>query len=64
MTKFRIVSGFKIMFANVQSIFSKFDEFLANIFLGNPDIAGVAETWFHNEVSNSEIQVSRYVYNF
>ena len=48
------------MFANVRSIFSKFDEFLAVINLDNPDIVGVTETWLHGEISNSEIQVPGY----
>ena len=48
------------MFANVRSIFRKFDEFLAEVNLGNPDIVGVTETWLHSEISNSEIQIPGY----
>ena len=56
----RVVSGLKVMFANVRSILNKFNEFLALISIDTPDIVGVTETWLHSEISNSEVQVPGY----
>ena len=56
----RVVSGLKVIFANVRSIFNKFNEFLALISIDTPDLVGVTETWLHSEISNSEIQVPGY----
>ena len=56
----RLVSGLKVSFANVRSICSKFDEFLADVNLDNPDIIGVTETWLHSGISSSEIQIPGY----
>lgn len=56
----KTMSGIKVMFANVRSLFNKFDEFLTEGSVDRPDVTGVIEPWLHSEICSSEIHAPGY----
>jgi hypothetical protein len=47
----------KLLYSNVQSLLSKFDELLICIQDTQPDIIAFTETWLHDDINNSEIYI-------
>ena len=54
------MKGLRILNLNIQSLFYKLDEINVMILESDPDIIGITETWLHDGIDDSELQIPNY----
>ena len=52
--------GLNIFFWNAQSLINKLDSFKQHVEKVSPDIYGLSETWFREEVSDNLVDINDY----
>ena len=54
------INGIKFLHLNAQSCVNKLDEIRLLVLESNPDFLGISETWLHDGIDSSEINIPNY----